>query len=139
MRGRLALAGLVAALMQPVVPPLRTIDGGPSSQIHIERLAVARDEGEWARLWMEHAPARPRPSIDFAKEAVVGVFAGVRPTAGYSVEIVGYREAAGAIVVLYRESAPAPGTLAAQVLTAPYAIATIPHPAGAVTFEKADR
>ena len=106
MPARLALALLAAALMQPVISPLRTIDSGPSSQIRTERLAVARDEGEWARIWMEHAPARPRPPVDFAKEAVVAVFAGVRPTAGYSVEIVGYRQSAGAIVVLYRETAP---------------------------------
>jgi hypothetical protein len=136
---RLAAAVAAAAVMQPLTPPLRSLDRGTSSQIRTERLAVARDESEWARLWTAHAPTRPQPAVDFARESVVAVFAGTRPTAGYAVAIDGYRENAGTIVVVYREAAPAPGTIAAQVITSPFAIATVPRRPGEIDFERASQ
>ena len=56
-----------------------------------------------------------------------------------AVDIVGYREAAGALVVLYRETAPPSGSITAQVMTSPYAIATIPQRPGDVSFEKSEQ
>jgi hypothetical protein len=88
---------------------------------------------------MAHAPDRARPQVDFATEMVVAVFAGSRPTAGFSIDLVGYREAAGTLVVIYREAPPPPGGITAQVLTSPYAIATIPARPGEVAFEKAEQ
>jgi len=132
------MAAMAAASAQSWTPPLRALDRGPQSLVATARLAVARDESEWARLWNAHAPERARPGVDFATEMVVGVFAGTRPVAGYGVEIAGWREAAGIVVVGFRETAPAPGLVSAQVITSPFAIAAIPRRSGEVTFERID-
>ena len=56
------------------------------------RQATVRSAAEWETLWRQHAGERARPPVDFAKEMVVAVFLGSRPTAGFSIEIVGTRE-----------------------------------------------
>ena len=117
-------AVLLAAILQTVVPT-RSLDKGPTSQIDGARQAVARSEVEWTAMWNEHAGNRVRPPVDFSKEMVVAVFLGTRPTAGFSVEIVGAREEGTALVVSYRETRPQPGNVTAQILTSPYHIVAV--------------
>lgn len=126
----------VAVLLQTASAPVRSIDRGAQSGIDEARQAVVRTAAEWDTLWRAHAADRPRPSIDFAKEMVVGVFLGSRPTAGYTVEIVGVREEGGALIVQYREGVPPSGSMTAQILTMPYAIGAVPARPGEVRFEK---
>ena len=133
------LAVLFAALLQAVVPPARSLDKGSSSDVSSARQVTVRDRDEWASLWRAHGSSRPLPGVDFSREMVVGVFLGSRPTAGFAVEIVGYREAGEALVVRYRETTPAPDAITAQVIVSPYHLAAIPKRAGNVTFEKAGR
>ena len=67
---------------------------------------------------------------------VVAVFLGSRKTSGYDVAIQGTRDDGGALVVDYRETAPARDAMTAQVLTAPYHIAAVPARSGDVRFER---
>ena len=62
---------------------MQTIDKGDAQQ-HRRARAGRRPRGPsgWGALWQQHAPERPLPAVDFAKEMVVGVFLGSRPTAG---------------------------------------------------------
>ena len=55
------------------------------------------------------------------------MFLGTRPTAGFSVEIVRVRQEGVALVVEYKETRPAPGSVAAQVLTSPFHIVAVPR------------
>ena len=128
---------LFAALWQSSSPliPMKTLAKGMESRIDEARQLTARSAGEWRTLWHQHAGTRDRPSVDFANEMVVGVFLGRRPTAGFGIEIVGAREDRGALVVQYREVQPLPGSIAAQVLTSPYHLVTLPT-RGVVRFEK---
>ena len=73
-----------------------------------------------------------------AKEMIVGVFMGSRPTAGFAVEVVGSREEAGALVVQYRETRPARGLITAQVITSAYHIVAMPARTGTIRFERID-
>jgi hypothetical protein len=113
------IALVLAAMLQATVP-VRSLDKGASSQIDGARQAVARSAAEWSTLWSQHAGDRTRPAVDFNREMVVAVFLGTRPTAGFSVEVVGAREEGATLIVSYRESRPQPGTVAAQVLTSPF-------------------
>ncbi len=124
------------ALLQAAVPPVRSLDKGSASQISSPREVTVRERGEWAALWSEHAPGRPQPSVDFSSEMVVGVFVGTRPTAGFAVEIVGYRAVGSDVVVQYAETIPPRGALTAQVLTSPFHLVVVPKQTGNVTFEK---
>lgn len=117
----------------------RTVDKGDQSNIDDAKQVVVRDAAEWRKLWQQHAPDRPMPSIDFARESVVAVFMGSRNTAGYSIAILSTTEGGGALIVKYRETRPAAGGVTAQVLTFPYHIVAIPKvTATNVRFEKAE-
>jgi hypothetical protein len=115
----------------------RTIDKGDQSNIDSRREVVVRTAAEWQKLWQQHSPDRPMPSIDFSKEIVVGVFLGSRPTAGYGVAIVKAIDANGVLHVQYRESAPGRDAITAQILTFPYHLAALSKsPSIDVTFER---
>ena len=132
---KLAAALLVAVLQTSL--PMRSIDKGQASQIDAAGQVSAHMADEWAKLWTRHAGARTRPSVDFNKEVVAAVFLGTRPSAGYAVEIVGARQEGVALVVSYKETRPAPDSVAAQVLTSPYHIVAIPK--GSTTDVKFER
>jgi protease stability complex PrcB-like protein len=135
----LAAACLVlaaAAVMTAQEPAPRTLDRGQQSNIDAPKQAVARTQVEWTGLWKAHNFDRPAPAVDFSKEMVVAVFLGSRPTAGFEVTIIGAAPRDGALVVSYRETAPPPGSITAQVLTMPYHIAAMPKRSGEVKFEK---
>ena len=130
------IAVLLAAILQATVP-MRSIDKGVMSNMDDGRQASARSTEEWATLWNLHAGERTRPNVDFSREIVVAVFMGTRPTAGFSVEIVGVRQEGQALVVSYKETRPSPDSVAAQVLTSPYHIVAVPR--GSTTDVKFER
>src|SRR4030095_13647772 len=69
--------------------PFVSIGQGTASAIVEMREVVVQSEGDWKKLWTQHAPdGAPPPAVDFESELVVGVFAGQQPTAGYRIEIV---------------------------------------------------
>jgi hypothetical protein len=57
---------------------------------------------------------------------VIGLFMGSRPNAGFSTAVVSATEGNGVLIVRYSETVPAPGRVAAQVLTFPYHLVAIP-------------
>jgi len=134
----LCLAAALQAAGSPPAPPMRTIERGADSAVDSARQVIARTSEEWAELWHQHAWDRPMPAVDFAHEMVAGVFMGTRPTAGFSIEIVGTRQEQGTLVVEYRETRPGRDTITAQVITAPYHLVAIPQFAGAVAFRKVE-
>lgn len=98
---------------------------------------VVRTAAEWEALWRSHQPARPPVAIDFAKEMVVGVFLGSRPTPGYGVTIVSAVEEGKVLRVRYRVTSPPSDAILAQVITFPYQIVAVPKSAATdVKFEK---
>ena len=116
---------------------VRTIDKGEQSNIDSARQVVVHTEVEWTKLWQQHSPDRQRPTVDFAKDMIVGVFMGSRSSAGYNISIVSTFAKDGNVLVRYQESTPRPGTMTAQVLTFPYHLVAVPKAAGEVRFEKA--
>jgi hypothetical protein len=115
---------------------MRMLDRGTHSNIDSAQQVVVRDPADWGALWKEHAPERPLPAVNFAREAVAAVFLGTRPTGGYGVEIVGAAEKAGAFVVQYRETKPGADAIAAQVITSPFLLVAMPKVDGDVKFER---
>ena len=93
-----------------------------------------RTAAEWKALWKDHAPTEKMPSVDFAKNMVVGIFLGSKPSAGHEVEIVGVRTQEKDLIVEYVQKQPGRGTMAAQILTEPYHLVAVPTHAGTVRF-----
>lgn len=132
----LIVAVLAGMMMQGGAPALRTLDKGDQSNMDDAKQAVARTAAEWTALWNQHSPDRPRPAVDFSKDMVVGVFLGSRPTAGWVLEIVSAAPEGDAFVVRYRELAPPPGAVTAQVITSYHHLVAVPKTSATVRFEK---
>jgi hypothetical protein len=107
---------------------------GDLSGQQIAKQITIRTPAEWKALWKDHSPTEKMPVIDFTKSMVVGIFLGSKPSAGYEVEIVGVRAQEKDLVVEYVQKQPGRGTLAAQVLTEPYHLVSVPQHAGTVRF-----
>ena len=133
------LGVLLALTMQTAVPSTMTVIANDMmSQIDSPKQAVARNAAEWTALWREHTGEAKPPSVDFSSRTVIAVFLGSRPTAGFAVQIVGTRQAGGALIVQWQEKRPGGGDILAQVLTSPATIVSIPKFAGEIRFEKVD-
>ena len=105
---------LVAVLQTAAVPSsIETVSRGDMSGVEETREAVARTAGEWAALWREHAGATPTPKI------------------------TGTRTDGAGLVVLWAERRPERGMVAAQIMTSPGHIVTVPRVTGPIRFEKA--
>ncbi len=112
-----------------------TVAQGSASLIEERREVVIRSAGEWQTLWKGHSPQAP-PRVDLSTGVVVGVFLGSRPTAGYSVQIERVRLDGAKAVVEYRESAPDPGGVVAQILTAPFHLVRVAGRPAVVEFRR---
>jgi len=128
---------LLASPIVFVLVPFVFLDKGTHSGITDPREVVVQSEREWETLWKQHAPAgRPLPSVNFANERVVGVFAGQRPTAGYLVEIVKIEREIGSLDVVYRIESPPQDAIVAQELTQPFHLIRLPVLGLPIRFKK---
>jgi len=107
---------------------------GDASGQQLAKQVTVRTPAEWKALWTDHAPTEKMPTVDFAKDMVVGIFLGTKPSAGHEVEIVAVRPEGKDLVVEYVQKQPAPGTMAAQILTEPFHLVAVPKHAGTVRF-----
>jgi hypothetical protein len=130
------MASLLMVVVQAAALPLVTVSKSDSSSVDEPQQVVVRNMDAWNVLWKSHTNAPTVPRVDFTKDMVVAVFLGTRPSAGFSVEILRARRDGGELVIEYAESRPAPGGVAAQLLTAPAHIVTVPRHNGPVRFEK---
>jgi hypothetical protein len=128
------LAGVLAAL-NPIA--FSSVHHGSQSLIEDSREVTVRTASEWQALWKDHAPSARLPRVDFAKNMVVGIFLGTRPTGGYSVEIVSVEATGGETVVTFRETRPGRDAMLTQALTSPVHLVRIPQQKGAVRFARA--
>jgi hypothetical protein len=134
MRNVLWLAVLAAATLSAQTPSFTNIAKGDSSGQQLAKQVTVRTAAEWKALWKDHAPTEKMPAVDFAKDMVVGIFLGTKPSAGHEVEIVGVRPEGKDLIVEYVQKQPAPGTMAAQILTEPFHLVSVPKHAGTVRF-----
>jgi hypothetical protein len=92
---------------------------------------VIRSQREWSDFLREHsASLNARQTINFSKQMVVAIFAGLKPTGGFSerVERVVEESPPGKPargVIHHQIIAPAPDAMLTQVLTYPYVVVRI--------------
>ncbi len=120
-----------------------TIARGTDSGYQSASQMVIDNSEQWIDLWQLHTyntePPPPVPQVDFTRYSVVAVFAGEKPTSGYSVEILSVETSGSqtkeqlAITVQYRQ--PEAGDFVTEALTYPYHIIRIPKIDGKVVFK----
>ena len=109
---------------------------GTSSEIDEPRNVTIRSAEEFQALWKSHSSAAA-PKVDFSKAIVVGVFVGMRPTAGYTVAIKSVqRTDSGGAIVEYIEAPPDKSRMVAQMLTSPFHLVSIPNDVKTVEFKR---
>jgi hypothetical protein len=108
--------------------------GGDNGGAARFKTAVVRDADAWKALWAKIAPGAGAPELDFSRLTALVVFAGEKPTAGYSVRISPVRPSARGLKAYYRIEAPASGAFLAQVVTSPYQWVAVPRRDGPVEF-----
>lgn len=119
---------------EPLLPQAVSLEAKP-----LER--VIRDAKGWKDFWTEcngdKIPAPPQPELDFKTEAVVAVVWGVKPSSGYTVQIVRIEAARDVLLVHVRRRSPPPGKGQLAVLTAPAAFVRAKLPDLPVKFVEA--
>ena len=125
-----------AVLLQTIA--FTNVAQGTSSQVDEPRKVIVRSADEFQALWKAHSTA-PLPKVDFSKSIVVGVFLGMRPTAGYTVGIQAVRRTEAGAVVEYIEGVPDKSRMVAQMLTSPFHLVSIPNDVKTVEFKQLPR
>jgi hypothetical protein len=122
-----------------------TIAQGTNSGYQSASMTVIDNSEEWVDLWQQHTcnvePPPPVPQVDFTRYSVVAVFAGEKPTGGYSVEILRVetsdsqmkQQPSIAITVQHRQ--PEAGDFVTEAFTYPYHMIRIPKIVGSITFK----
>jgi hypothetical protein len=107
-------------------------DGRNGADKPEQHVLTSREEYE---AWFEHTRRRYPPNaaeVDFAREVVLVVSAGRKPTTGHTIQVqrvVDLSAVLGAPVtcVLYRETAPGPGDGVGDALTYPVQLVKVPR------------
>lgn len=105
------------------------IDAGTNAGAASERKNIAAyDKDGLARLWsMAHATdGTPLPTVDFSKSYVIGVFAGTKPSGGYSIEVSRVSDSGDTRTVAITLMKPGSDCITSQAITSPYEIVSVP-------------
>lgn len=122
---------LFTACARPTEAEFTTLARGSHSGITAQEAILITTFAEWEALWARHAspfdPPPAPPPVDFGRSSVVALFAGQRPTGGYSLRITEAELQGESLRVAALELRPAPGTPVTQSLTQPYHMVAIPR------------
>jgi hypothetical protein len=90
---------------------------------------LLRDETDLRTVWNQAYGASltvpPVPHVDFARETLLAVFLGTRPTGGYGIEVRGVTLEGGDLFVDVVVIEPDPGAIVTQALTSPWALVRV--------------
>jgi uncharacterized membrane protein len=118
---------------------VETLARGDDSRLVETRRFLIRDRQAFAAVWAAHAGEDATiPPVDFETRMVAAVFAGERPTPGYAIEVTGAARDGADLVISIVEHLPDPARVAAQIVTSPFHIATLPRDDGRVRFDLPD-
>jgi len=124
----------------PMTIPLTTIQKGNFSGISEPLQVIGRTQEAWENLWKRHtsiqSPRSPLPTVNFATEMVVGLFAGEKTTGGYDVELTRAELKDSNLYIYFAEKTPISGGMAIQALTQPFHLAKLAKHDAAVIFVK---
>lgn len=113
-----------------------TIAQGRNSAYPTANQLVISSRAEWIDFWQEHSsdsiPPPPVPEVDFTQYQIVAVFAGEKPTGGYSVEITNVEATNSQLVITAKYSQPQLDDIVTEAFTYPHHIIKIPR----ITVEK---
>lgn len=95
---------------------------------------LIEDSEAWEELWVQrHAgsdPIPPLPLVDLQQKAIIGFYAGSRPSSGYSVQINRIVKHPDRITLEVEEKVPAADCIVLTVLTSPFTFVAVDRDIG---------
>ncbi len=98
---------------------------GTQSEIKKRTNYLITSEEGLAKLWKLVQTNVPEPKVDFTTHSVIAVFAGQKPTGGYSITVKKIEDGEKRNVVVTLTS-PGADCIVTQIITEPYQIVTVP-------------
>lgn len=103
-----------------------SIDNGTVSGIEDKSQWLIRTDEEWKSFWSKHksteTPPAQAPRVNFKSEMVIAVFAGTKPSGGYTAKVGHVTSSDESITVDAVLNKPKPGSMNSQMMTQPYDI-----------------
>ena len=101
---------------------------GLRSSIKQKETVIIHDEKAFSDLWKRYNGDKDVsvPKVDFSKYDVVAVFAGMKPTGGYAVEIEDLQKKNGKHFIPVKLISPSKGMIVVQMITYPFAMKAVP-------------
>ncbi len=103
---------------------------------------VFRDQKSWENFWQQYCQTvnaegvkLTAPKVDFSTKMLIGVFAGAKPTGGYSISIQRIMESSKSILVEYKETEPSPDAMVTMAFTYPCHIVSVTRSEKNVEFK----
>jgi hypothetical protein len=90
-------------------------------------IELVEDAAQWSALWALHDSSASPPSVDFARDVVVAVFAGMRSTSGHSITVRRVELSVARLDVGTKEMAPGRNCNVLFVATQPYHFVRVPR------------
>jgi len=112
------------------------IESGDKCAIKLFQTMAIQNKNDWQSVWSRHNLKNASlPDVDFEKNTVLAVFAGQKPSLGYSVKILSVqRKPDGGARVSYKITKPAPGNTAAAAISQPFHIVKADKISGSTSF-----
>ena len=134
--------GAIPAAIQPAsttaapsTPVLFTeLAHGTNSTVATRANYIIKSSAELTQLWKMIDARGQSPTIDFTENAVVAVFAGKEPTAGYSIDVSQVADS-GVRKVMVTLTKPGFSCLLAETTTSPYQVIELPKTTLPLTHE----
>ena len=123
---------------EPTAVTIEVLVAESYSGITDSRRLVIRDAATWQAVWKEivgaRTPAPQPPGVDFDQNMVILAAMGQRGTGGYAIRIDEVAVEDGQLNVVVRETAPGPGCMTIQALTAPVTAVRVTRSEEPVSF-----
>ena len=106
--------------------PFSEIASGTHSAVADRKNFLITSEEEFGKLWSLISATGTPPAVDFAKETVIAIFAGEKPTTGYGVMVSNVEDSAHARMVSVTLTEPGENCIEGQAITSPYEVLKLP-------------
>ena|SRR5260221_9213100 len=138
----------IAAAPTNLLPPssehdvsFRVIDSGTLAPgTTVRKNYAAYSQASLLKMWaMAHGTDTTLPpAVNFSTEYVIGVFAGQKPTGGYSIAVTSVSDLSDTRTIAITLTKPGAGCITTQMVTSPYQIIAVPKSEAALSHTDAE-
>ncbi|HUY62307.1 MAG TPA: protease complex subunit PrcB family protein [Candidatus Paceibacterota bacterium] len=118
-----------------VAVPFEELVAGTHSSVSARVDYLITSASELNQLWTMLGTTDKMPSVDFTNDEIIAVFAGQKPTSGYSIAVSKIEDDGAARTVIVDLTQPGSGCATATALTDPYQIVQVPKTSLPLTHE----